>query len=48
MAPAHRDDGALARGLARWLADHRGLPDPAVESVSRPAAGYSARRSSPT
>jgi aminoglycoside phosphotransferase (APT) family kinase protein len=43
MAPAHPgDDDALAKGLSRWLAHHRGLADPEVGNLSRPRAGYSA------
>ncbi len=43
MAAATRsDDAALAEGLARWLAHHRGLADPEVGTLSRPSAGYSA------
>jgi aminoglycoside phosphotransferase (APT) family kinase protein len=35
-------DRGLAAGLARWMADHRGLADAVVGDLSRPAAGYSA------
>lgn len=39
--PAPVADDGLAAGLARWLADHRDLPDPVVHDLSRPRSGYS-------
>jgi aminoglycoside phosphotransferase (APT) family kinase protein len=43
MATARaEDDAALADGLARWLAQHRGLRNARVGNLSRPTAGYSA------
>jgi aminoglycoside phosphotransferase (APT) family kinase protein len=44
MDPSTRaSDVALADGLARWLAHHRGLADPRVGDLSRPSAGYSSQ-----
>ena len=40
-AAAPPGDAALAEGLARWLAAHRGLAHPVVGNLSRPSAGYS-------
>jgi aminoglycoside phosphotransferase (APT) family kinase protein len=39
--PARLQDAALAEGLGRWFARHRGLADARVANLSRPSAGYS-------
>ena len=41
MAARQEDDDALAAGLERWLAAHRGLADPRVTEVQRPTSGFS-------
>jgi aminoglycoside phosphotransferase (APT) family kinase protein len=35
------NDDAVADGLARWLAEHRGLGEVTLSSLERPSAGYS-------
>jgi aminoglycoside phosphotransferase (APT) family kinase protein len=40
-AVGSRDDAQLADGLARWLAQHRGVDRVVVDELERPSVGYS-------
>ncbi len=46
MTTGHKEDGALAEGFTRWLADRRGAPDTTGSDITlselrRPSGGYS-------